>query len=185
MMRRLFLLFAGLLGGAFAPASAQVLVGMTDTAAYFPRLAGRRVAVLANQTSVAVMPGAAGADASGCVHLVDLLHERGFDLTGIFSPEHGFRGTADAGEHVGDSRDAKTGIPIRSLYDGGSGRPSEETMRTFDVLVIDLQDVGLRFYTYYITMLRLMDVAADAGREVILLDRPNPNGDKGPLLDKK
>lgn len=187
MMRRLFLLFAGLLGGAFAPASAQVLVGMTDTAAYFPRLAGRRVAVLANQTSVAVMPGAAGADASGCVHLVDLLHERGFDLTGIFSPEHGFRGTADAGEHVGDSRDAKTGIPIRSLYDGGSGRPSEETMRTFDVLVIDLQDVGLRFYTYYITMLRLMDAAADAGREVILLDRPNPNGDKveGPLLDIK
>ena len=131
--------------------------------------------------------GAAGADASGCVHLVDLLHERGFDLTGIFSPEHGFRGTADAGEHVGDSRDAKTGIPIRSLYDGGSGRPSEETMRTFDVLVIDLQDVGLRFYTYYITMLRLMDAAADAGREVILLDRPNPNGDKveGPLLDMK
>ncbi len=168
-------------------ASAEVLVGMTDTAAYFPRLAGRRVAVLANQTSVADMPGAPGADASGRVHLVDLLHARGFDVTGIFSPEHGFRGTADAGEHVGSTVDARTGIPIRSLYDGGSGRPSDEAMRSFDVLLIDLQDVGLRFYTYYITMLRLTDACADAGREVIVLDRPNPNGDKveGPLLDMK
>ena len=187
MMRRLFLLFAGLLGGAFAPASAQVLVGMTDTAAYFPRLAGRRVAVLANQTSVAVMPGAAGADASGCVHLVDLLHERGFDLTGIFSPEHGFRGTADAGEHISSSVDARTGIPIRSLYDGNTRRPSDEAMRSFDVLVVDMQDVGLRFYTYYIAMLRMMEACADYGHEVIVLDRPNPHGEKidGPLLDMR
>ena len=77
-----------------------------------------------------------------------------------------FRGAADAGERVGDSEDPRTGIPIRSLYDGGSGRPSGETMRTFDVLVVDMQDVGLRFYTYHITMLRMMDACAAAGRRV-------------------
>lgn len=178
----------GVLGGLFPQVGgAQVRVGMTDTAAYFPALRGRRVAVLANQTSVADMPGCAGADASGRVHLVDLLHGSGFEVTGIFSPEHGFRGAADAGEHVANSVDSRTGIPIRSLYDGGSGRPSERDLRSFDVLVVDLQDVGLRFYTYYITMLRMMDACADAGRGVILLDRPNPNGDKveGPVLDMK
>ena len=167
--------------------SAQVLVGMTDTAAYFPLLRGQRVAVLANQTSVAEMPGAAGADAAGRVHLVDLLHGEGFDVAAIFSPEHGFRGTADAGEHVKNSVDARTGIPIRSLYDGNTKRPSDEAMRSFDVLVVDMQDVGLRFYTYYISMLRMMDACADFGRRVVVLDRPNPNGHlvDGPVLDMK
>lgn len=163
-------------------AGAQVEVGMTDTTAYFPLLKGRRVAVLANHTSVAQM---AHAEQEGLVHLVDLLHERGFDLTGIFSPEHGFRGSADAGEGVKNSTDEKTGVPIRSLYDGAAKRPSGEAMRSFDVLVVDLQDVGLRFYTYYISMLRMMDACADFGRQVVVLDRPNPNGDKvdGPVLD--
>lgn len=166
---------------------AQVLVGMTDTAAYFPLLRGQRVAVLANQTSVAEMPGASGADASGRVHLVDLLHGEGFDVAAIFSPEHGFRGTADAGEHVKSSVDARTGIPIRSLYDGNTKRPSDEAMRSFDVLVVDMQDVGLRFYTYYISMLRMMDACADFGCRVVVLDRPNPNGHivDGPVLDMK
>ncbi|MCR2031460.1 exo-beta-N-acetylmuramidase NamZ family protein [Alistipes timonensis] len=167
--------------------SARVLVGMTDTAAYFPLLRGQRVAVLANQTSVAEMPGAAGADAAGRVHLVDLLHGEGFDVAAIFSPEHGFRGTADAGEHVNSSVDTRTGIPIRSLYDGNTKRPSDEAMRSFDVLVVDMQDVGLRFYTYYISMLRMMDACADFGRRVVVLDRPNPNGHiiDGPVLDMK
>ena len=176
------------------PEGSGVLVGMTDTAAYFPLLRGRRVAVLANHTSVAAMPGAVGTagrpltvDAAGRVHLVDLLHESGFDVVAIFSPEHGFRGTADAGEKVAGSVDARTGIPIRSLYDGRTLRPSDEVMRSFDVLVVDMQDVGLRFYTYYISMLRMMDASAEFGRPVIVLDRPNPNGDKveGPLLDRK
>ena len=160
---------------------------MTDTAAYFPLLRGQRVAVLANQTSVAEMPGAAGADAAGRVHLVDLLHGEGFDVAAIFSPEHGFRGTADAGEHVKSSVDTRTGIPIRSLYDGNTKRPSDEAMRSFDVLVVDMQDVGLRFYTYYISMLRMMDACADFGRRVVVLDRPNPNGHiiDGPVLDMK
>ena len=101
--------------------------------------------------------------------------DEGIDVAGIFSPEHGFRGGADAGEHVGSSVDEKTRIPIWSLYDGGSGRPSAATMNKFDVLVVDMQDVGLRFYTYYITMLRMMDACADHDRAVIVLDRPNPN----------
>ena len=153
-----------------------VTVGAADTAAYFPLLRGRRVAVLANQTSRV-----------GDEHLVDLLHRSGVRLTAIFSPEHGFRGTADAGEHVASSVDARTGIPIRSLYDGNTKRPSDETMRSFDVLVVDMQDVGLRFYTYYISMLRMMDACADFGRRVVVLDRPNPNGHiiDGPVLDMK
>ena len=185
-MRRLSVisLLAVLLPSAL---SARVLVGMTDTAAYFPLVRGQRVAVLANQTSVAEMPGAPGADAAGRVHLVDLLHGAGFDVAAIFSPEHGFRGTADAGEHVASSVDARTGIPIRSLYDGNTKRPSDETMRSFDVLVVDMQDVGLRFYTYYISMLRMMDACADFGRRIVVLDRPNPNGHiiDGPVLDMK
>lgn len=185
-MRRLSVisLLAVLLPSAL---SARVLVGMTDTAAYFPLVRGQRVAVLANQTSVAEMPGAPGADAAGRVHLVDLLHGAGFDVAAIFSPEHGFRGTADAGEHVASSVDARTGIPIRSLYDGNTKRPSDEAMRSFDVLVVDMQDVGLRFYTYYISMLRMMDACADFGRRVVVLDRPNPNGHiiDGPVLDMK
>lgn len=165
--------------------SAQVKVGMTDTTAYYPLLRGKRVAVLANQTSMAELPGAPGADAAGRVHLVDLLHGSGFDVAAIFSPEHGFRGTADAGEHVKSSVDARTGIPIRSFYDGNTKRPSDEAMRSFDVLVVDMQDVGLRFYTYYISMLRMMDACADFGKQVVVLDRPNPNGHivDGPVLD--
>ncbi len=165
------------------PAIAQVKVGMTDTAAYFPRLEGRRVAVLANHTAVAVMEP----DAAEYTHLVDLLHGRGFNVTAIFSPEHGFRGTADAGEAVRSSVDSRTGIPVRSLYDGNAKRPSDEAMRSFDILVVDMQDVGLRFYTYYISMIRMMEAAADFGQEVIILDRPNPHGDKvdGPVLDMR
>ncbi|MDE7123328.1 MAG: DUF1343 domain-containing protein, partial [Alistipes sp.] len=190
-MKRLFPIFLAL--SLFLPAAAaaqEVLVGMTDTAAYFPLLRGRRVAVLANHTAVApaaACGAAAPADRDGRVHLVDLLHARGFDLTGIFSPEHGFRGTADAGEHVRNSVDEATGIPVRSLYDGNAQRPSAAAMATFDVLVVDMQDVGVRFYTYYISMLRMMEACADAGREVIVLDRPNPHGDKvdGPILDMR
>ena len=192
-MKRL-LLICCVLAALDVAARTPVLVGMTDTTRYFPLLAGRRVAVLANHTSVAELPGVVdragrpvATDAAGRVHLVDLLHARGFDVGAIFSPEHGFRGTADAGEHVSSSVDARTGIPIRSLYDGNTRRPSDEAMRSFDVLVVDMQDVGLRFYTYYIAMLRMMEACADYGHEVIVLDRPNPHGEKidGPLLDMR
>ena len=100
---------------------------------------------------------------------------------------HGFRGNADAGEHVSSSVDSKTGVPILSLYDGKLGKPSEQSMRKFDILIVDIQDVGLRYYTYYASMCRLMDACAEYGKKMLILDRPNPNGHyvDGPILDMK
>lgn len=154
--------------------SEKIKVGAEQTEEYFPALKGQRVAVLANHTAMV-----------GEQHLVDMLISKGVKLVGIFSPEHGFRGGADAGEHVKNSVDEKTGVPIWSLYDGNSKRPSDEKMQAFDILLVDMQDVGLRFYTYYISMLRMIDACADFSRKVIVLDRPNPNGMyvDGPLLD--
>ena len=154
----------------------RIVVGAECTAEYLPKLEGKRVAVLANHTAMV-----------GEEHLVDMLVRERVNLIGIFSPEHGFRGGADAGEHVKSSVDERTGIPIWSLYDGDMQRPSDEKMGMFDVLLIDMQDVGLRFYTYYISMIRMIDACADFSRKVIVLDRPNPNGMyvDGPLLDMK
>ena len=120
-------------------------------------------------------------------HIVDALIEKGVDVKAIFSPEHGFRGNADAGEHVSSSVDEKTRVEILSLYEKGSRIPSKEKTDKFDVLVIDIQDVGLRYYTYYITMHHLMEACARDGKKVIILDRPNPNGFyvDGPVLDMK
>ncbi len=118
-------------------------------------------------------------------HIVDVLIEKGVDVRAIFSPEHGFRGNADAGEHVGSSVDGKTGVEILSLYGGGSRIPDKGKTDKFDVLVVDIQDVGLRYYTYYITMHHLMEACARDGKQVVILDRPNPNGFyvDGPILD--
>lgn len=120
-------------------------------------------------------------------HIVDALIEKGVDVKAIFSPEHGFRGNADAGEHVSSSVDEKTGVEILSLYEKGSRIPSKEKTDKFDVLVIDIQDVGLRYYTYYITMHHLMEACARDGKQVVILDRPNPNAFyvDGPVLDMK
>ncbi len=164
--------------GTFRDAgTAEVLVGAADTASYMPLLRGRRVAVLANHTAMF----------SAEEHLVDMLCREEIDLVGIFSPEHGFRGSVEAGASVGNSVDERTGVPILSLYDGRTKRPSDAVMRSFDVLVVDMQDVGLRFYTYYISMIRMMDACADFGRSVVVLDRPNPNGSyvDGPILDMR
>lgn len=157
-------------------ATDAITVGAESTEEYVPYLAEERVAVLANHTAMV-----------GESHLVDMLVGAGVNVVGILSPEHGFRGAADAGEHVSNSVDEKTGIPIWSLYNGNTKRPSDAVMQAFDVLIVDMQDVGLRFYTYYIAMLRMMDACADFGCRVIVLDRPNPNGMyvDGPLLDMK
>ena len=154
----------------------SIKVGAEITDAYFPLIKDKRVAVMSNQTGIV-----------GDEHLVDMLFREGMNVVGIFSPEHGFRGTADAGEHVASSIDEKTGIPIWSLYGSGSGKPSASKMKEFDVLLFDLQDVGLRFYTYYASMARLMDDCAEHGKKMIVLDRPNPNGMyvDGPILDMK
>ena len=159
------------------PMRGEVLVGATDTAQYMPLLRGRRVAVLANHTAMY----------SAEEHIVDMMHREGVQLAGIFAPEHGFRGSIEAGAIVKNSVDERTGVPILSLYTGNKKRPSDDVMRSFDVLVVDMQDVGLRFYTYYITMLQIMEACADFGQMVIVLDRPNPNGHyvDGPILDMK
>lgn len=154
----------------------RVITGDERTELYFHLLEGKRIALYSNHTGLA-----------NGKHIVDILKENKFDVTTILSPEHGFRGTADAGERVGDSVDEKTNIPIISMYKFGREGIDSTTAARFDILVVDIQDVGLRFYTYYITMWRLMDSCAKYGKLVIVLDRPNPNGFyvDGPILDMK
>ncbi|MDR0815733.1 MAG: DUF1343 domain-containing protein [Bacteroidales bacterium] len=154
----------------------DIQVGAECTDEYFPLIKGKRVAVMSNHTGMV-----------GSEHLVDMLRREGFNLTAIFSPEHGFRGNAEAGAHISDTVDKKTGVAVYSLYGSKNAKPDKQKMLLFDVLIVDIQDVGLRFYTYYITMMRLMDACAEYRKPVIVLDRPNPNGCyvDGPLLDMK
>ncbi|MBR4468004.1 MAG: DUF1343 domain-containing protein [Bacteroidales bacterium] len=139
---------------------------------YLPMLEGKRVGVVGNQTSII-----------GKTHLVDSLLSLGVDIRRIYTPEHGFRGKADAGAKVNSSKDEKTGLPIVSLY-GKNKKPTPEMLKDVDVILFDLQDVGVRFYTYISTMSYVMEAAAENGLPVIVLDRPNPNGFyvDGPVL---
>lgn len=173
--KRLAILFMALTLFSLANAK-RVITGDECTELYFHLLEGKRIALYSNHTGLA-----------NGKHIVDILKENKFDVTTILSPEHGFRGTADAGERVGDSVDEKTNIPIISMYKFGREGIDSTTAARFDILVVDIQDVGLRFYTYYITMWRLMDSCAKYGKLVIVLDRPNPNGFyvDGPILDMK
>jgi uncharacterized protein YbbC (DUF1343 family) len=142
---------------------------------YLPFIKGKRVGIFANQTSVV-----------GNTHLVDTLRKLGVDIKVIFGPEHGFRGIADAGEKVGNEIDAKTGIPVVSLY-GSKRKPDENDLKDVDVLIFDLQDVGCRFYTYINSMQDFLEAALENHKPLLLLDRPNPNGFyvDGPVLDPK
>ena len=155
----------------------DILTGAQQVEEYLKLVEGKRVCILSNQSGMA----------SATAHVLDTLLAHNVKVTCIMSPEHGFRGDADAGEHVSSSTDPKTGIPIRSLYEGKSGKPAKEVMDEFDVLVFDLQDVGVRFYTYYVTMVKMMAACALEGKEFIVLDRPNPIGFyvDGPILDMK
>ena len=127
---------------------------------------------------------AAGEEISYGQHILDALVERGVRVEAVFCPEHGFRGTENAGAELGDSVDEETGIPVISMYGRGKRGPDDGDMDRFDILVVDIQDVGLRYYTYYITMYNLMEACAEEGKEVLILDRPNPNGFyvDGPIL---
>ena len=153
-----------------------VKTGAESLEEYLPLLKGKKVAVLTNQTGII-----------GKTHLVDSLVSLGINVVAILSPEHGFRGEADAGEHVASSVDEKTGIPIKSLYEGNTGKPAASLMKEIDVMVYDLQDVGVRFYTYLTTMARMMEACAQSKVKMIILDRPNPIGFyvDGPILDMK
>ena len=152
---------------------AQFRLGAEQTQLYIPLLEAKNVAVVANQSS-----------RISNTHLVDSLLSLGVDVVKVFSPEHGFRGTADAGVKVLDEIDKKTGLPIVSLY-GKNKKPSKNDLKDIDVILFDIQDVGARFYTYISTLHYVMEAAAENEVSVIVLDRPNPNGHyvDGPVLD--
>ncbi|RAI88440.1 exo-beta-N-acetylmuramidase NamZ family protein [Algoriphagus yeomjeoni] len=151
----------------------EIKTGADQTELYLPLLKGKRVAVLANQTSII-----------GKTHLVDSLQTLGINIVKVFGPEHGFRGNASAGAKVSDEKDERTGIPIISLY-GRKSKPSKEDLADVDILIYDLQDVGVRFYTNINALARLMEACEENGKRLIILDRPNPNGYliDGPVLD--
>lgn len=150
-----------------------IVVGAERLTTYLPQLKKKRVALLINQTSLVYEK-----------LLLDTLLGSGINVVKIFVPEHGFRGTADAGAHIKNEKDAKTGLPVISLY-GKNKKPTPEQMKDVDVLVYDLQDVGVRFYTYISTLEYAMDACIENKKELLILDRPNPNRHiiDGPVLD--
>ncbi len=156
-------------------AQRRIIPGAERMDQYLPLLKGKRIGLFANQTSRV-----------GNTFLVDTLKKQGVNIVALFGPEHGFRGTADAGENVGNYVDKETGIPVISLY-GSKNKPSAEDLKNIDVLVFDMQDVGTRFYTYINSMQHFMEAAFENDKPLIILDRPNPNGFyvDGPVLDVK
>jgi len=156
-----------------AETPARIIPGADQTEKYIPYLKGKRIAILANLTS-----------RIGNKHLVDSLKARGINIVKVFGPEHGFRGNVGAGVKVADQIDPDTGIPIISLY-GPKRKPSKEDMADVDLMIYDVQDVGCRFFTYINVLALLMETCATYGKELLILDRPNPNGYliDGPVLD--
>ena len=155
------------------PLEPPIRIGAERTETYLPQLADKSVGMVVNPTSRV-----------GNRHLVDTLLSRGVRIAKLFAPEHGFRGTADAGAAVVDGTDLKTGLPILSLY-GNNKKPSPDQLRNLDLVLFDIQDVGARFYTYISTLTYVMEACAEAGIPVMVLDRPNPNGHyvDGPVLE--
>ncbi len=171
----LYLIVASACAASQAEVPKSLKTGAEQTNLYFPDLKGKTVALVVNHTSMI-----------GKTHLADSLISSGIKIKTIFAPEHGFRGTADAGEHVENGIDKKTGLPIVSLY-GANRKPSKNQLEGIDVVIFDIQDVGARFYTYTSTMHYVMEACAENDKQLLILDRPNPNGHyfDGPVLDKK
>jgi uncharacterized protein YbbC (DUF1343 family) len=153
----------------------RVIPGAERVNVYLPLIKGKRIGVFANQTSLV-----------GNTHLVDTLKKLGVNIKVIFGPEHGFRGTADAGEKVGNYVDEKTGVPVISLY-GNKHKPSPDDLKDVDLLIFDVQDIGVRFYTYISSLQDFMEAAFENSKPLMILDRPDPNGFyvDGPVLDPK
>ena len=151
----------------------KLISGAEQTNMYIKKISNKNVAIVANQSS-----------RIGQTHLVDSLTKLNINITKIFSPEHGFKGDKDAGKYISNKYEAKTGIPIISLY-GKNKKPSKDDMQNIDILVFDLQDVGVRFYTYLSTLHYVLEACAENDIQVLVLDRPNPNGHyiDGPILD--
>lgn len=155
---------------------APIKTGADNSEKYLPILKGKKVGIVTNQTGIL----------SDKTHLVDFLLEKKINIQKIYAPEHGFRGTADAGELIKDGKDTQTGLPIISLY-GDNKKPKPEQLKGIDILVFDLQDVGARFYTYISSLHYVMEACAENNIPLIILDRPNPNGGvvDGPILEKE
>ena len=166
-------------------AAKPIVVGADRTEEYLPLLKGKRVGVVGNQTSIIGTSTETNIEAQP-VHLVDSLVSLGVEIVKVFAPEHGFRGTADAGEVIKDGVDVKTGLPILSLY-GDNKKPSAEQLEGIEVMIFDIQDVGTRFYTYISTLHYVMEACAENNIPLIVFDRPNPNGHyvDGPVLEPK
>lgn len=156
--------------------SGKIKTGADNFEKYLPLLKNKKVGIVTNQTGIF----------SNKIHLVDFLIEKKINIQTIYAPEHGFRGTADAGEHVIDAKDSKTGLPIISLY-GENRKPKPEQLKGIDLMIFDLQDVGARFYTYISTLHYVMEACAENNIPLLILDRPNPNGGivDGPILEKE
>lgn len=150
----------------------KLVLGAEQMDLVLPKLRGKNIGLVVNNTALV-----------GKTHLADTLIARGVHVKKIFGPEHGFRGDAADGEHVTDAVDAKTGVPVVSLY-GKNSKPTAEQLQGLDIIIFDIQDVGARFYTYISTMTYLMEACAENGKKLIILDRPNPNGSyvDGPIL---
>lgn len=160
----------------FESSISEIKTGADNYSVYLPILENRKVGIVTNQTGIL----------SNKTHLVDFLLDNKISIQKIFAPEHGFRGTADAGEHIVDGKDSKTGLPIISLY-GDNKKPKPEQLKGIDVMIFDLQDVGARFYTYISSLHYIMEACAENNIELLVLDRPNPNGKiiDGPILEKE
>lgn len=162
--------------------------GADNYNAYLPLLKDKKVGVVTNQTGIITITDYNNKNAFAYkktqIHLVDFLLEKKIQIQTIFSPEHGFRGTADAGELITDGKDSKTGLPIISLY-GDNKKPKPTQLEGIDIMVFDIQDVGARFYTYISTLHYVMEACAENNIPLLLLDRPNPNGSSidGPILE--
>lgn len=173
--------------------TSDIVTGAENYDAYLPLLNGKKVGIITNQTGgfhkkgrMIVLDGGEADAADVNLSIVDFLLNKKISVTTIFAPEHGFRGTADAGEHVVDGKDVTTGLPIISLY-GDNKKPKAAQLAGIDVMVFDLQDVGARFYTYISSLHYVMEACAEHHIPLIVLDRPNPNGGiiDGPVLEKE
>lgn len=165
----------------------EIIVGANQTETYLHLLKGKRVGIVANQTSVIFLETGNRKEVPiEFTHIVDSLLKHHINIKKVFSPEHGFRGTADAGENVKDGIDTKTQLPIFSLH-GKHKKPTKEQLEDLDIVVFDIQDVGVRFYTYISTLHYVMEACAENNVPLLILDRPNPNGNyvDGPVLEKE
>ena len=177
LFKSTFLFWLTMVSFTSASCQKQITISAANVDAYIPLLKEKKVGIVAHQASVI-------SSAKNTIHLVDLLRKKNISIQKVFAPEHGFRGTADAGEKIENQIDSKTQLPIISLY-GKNRKPSKEQLKGIEIMVFDLQDVGVRFYTYLSTLHNVMEACAENNIPLIVLDRPNPNTHyiDGPVLN--